>query len=266
MLRLGMPSMIELETVEQSAALCQELGLSFVELNTNFPSQQPHLLNAERLKNIADKYGIFYTIHMNDELNIADFNPHVANGYRESVLEVIVLANKIGVNVLNMHLSGGAYYTMPDRKIHFFEAYRNEYLAGIAAFRDLCTKAVGDSGIRICVENTTGYQTFQLEALALLLESPVFGLTLDIGHNCCAGFADESWIIEQKNRLHHFHIHDVLGGKDHLPLGAGTLDVQKYLSLANALDATAVLEVKTTQGLCQSVAWLNQKRIVKTSG
>jgi len=260
MLLLGMPSMIELETVEQSAALCRELGLSFVELNTNFPTQQPHLLDGDKLNKYSETYGIFYTIHLNDELNVADFNPHVAKGYRQSVLEVIVLAKKIGAKVLNMHLSGGAYYTMPDRKIHFFEAYREEYLAGIAAFRDLCTQAVGDADIRICVENTTGYKPFQLEALSVLLESPVFGLTLDIGHNCCAGFADEQWIFGRADRLRHFHIHDVLNGtKDHLPLGSGDLDMGKYFSRAEALGATAVLEVKTVQGLRQSVAWLKEK-------
>ena len=133
-------------------------------------------------------------------------------------------------------------------------------LAGIAAFRDLCTQAVGDADIRICVENTTGYKPFQLEALSVLLESPVFGLTLDIGHNCCAGFADEQWIFGRADRLRHFHIHDVLNGtKDHLPLGSGDLDMGKYFSRAEALGATAVLEVKTVQGLRQSVAWLKEK-------
>lgn len=260
MLRLGIPSMIELKTVEQSAALCRELGLSFVELNTNFPNQQPHLLDGDMLLQWAEQHGISYTIHLNDELNVADFNPYVAKGYRDSVLEAIDLAKKIGAKVLNMHLSGGAYYTMPDRKIHFFEAYREEYLAGMAQFRDLCTRAVGDSDIHICVENTTGYKSFQLEALAVLLESPVFGLTLDIGHNCCAGFADEPWILERDVRLHHFHIHDVLNGtKDHLPLGSGSLDVEKYLSLADTLNATAVLEVKTVQGLRTSVDWLKKR-------
>lgn len=259
MVQYGMPSMIELETLRQSAALCAELGLSFLELNTNFPAQQPHLLDPDALNLLAKEYGIFYTIHLNDELNVAEFNPHVAKGYRDSVVEVIELAKRIGAPVLNMHLSGGAYYTMPDRKIHFFEAYREEYLEGMAQFRDLCTAAIADAGIRICVENTTGYKPFQLEALELLLESPVFGLTIDIGHNCCAGFVDENWILNHSSRLHHMHMHDVQNGaKDHLALGAGQLDIHKYQRLAEAHDCTVVVEVKTVEGLRSSVKWLQQ--------
>lgn len=255
----GMPSMIELDTLQQAAALCGELGLSFLELNTNFPSQQPHLLDPDLLNVLSEKYGIFYTIHLNDELNVADFNPHVAKGYRDSVLEVIDLAKTIGAPILNMHLSGGAYYTMPDRKIHFFEAYREEYLCGISEFRDLCSKAIGNADIHICVENTTGYLPFQLEALELLLESPVFGLTMDIGHNCCAGFMDETWILNHCDRLRHMHMHDVHAGKkDHLALGTGELDIRKYRQIADKNDCTVVVEVKTVEGLRQSAAWLQQ--------
>ena len=259
MIKYGMPSMIELETIEESVSLCAELGLSFLELNTNFPTQQPCLLNPTVLNQLSQTYGIFYTIHLNDELNVADFNRHVAKGYRDSVLEVIELAKQIGAPVLNMHLSGGAYYTMPDRKIHFFEAYREEYLEGMGEFRDLCTAAIGDTGIRICVENTGGYKTFQLEALELLLESPVFGLTLDIGHNCCAGYADEPWILSHSGRLYHMHMHDVSDGKkDHLALGTGQLDIPKYRALAENNDCTVVVEVKTVDGLRSSAQWLRQ--------
>ena len=36
----GMPVLLELDTLEQNAALCRELGLSFVELNMNLPQYQ----------------------------------------------------------------------------------------------------------------------------------------------------------------------------------------------------------------------------------
>lgn len=260
MLKFGMPSMIELDTVEQSAALCGNLGLAFVELNTNFPKHQPHLLSAERLNRLAAEHGIFYTIHLNDELNVAEFNPHVAEGYRRSVMETIEFAKKIGAPVLNMHLSNGAYYTMPDRRIHFYEAYREEYLEGMRDFRDACQQAIGNSGIRICVENTGGYQPFHMAALDCLLQSPVFGLTLDIGHSCCADFVDEPWILSHKERLMHMHMHDVKDGKkDHLTLGDGELDLETYHRLAADCKCTVVVEVKTISGLRQSVEWMKQK-------
>ena len=40
MLEFGMPTLIENKTIEDNIALCKELGLSFIELNMNFPEYQ----------------------------------------------------------------------------------------------------------------------------------------------------------------------------------------------------------------------------------
>ena len=256
-MRYGMPALIEVESVEALAELCAELKLSFVELNTNFPNQQAHLLSAERLNALAAQYDIGWTIHLNDEMPVADFCPSVAQGYRQSVVDTIELAKKICCKVLNMHIAEGAHYTTPQRIVYFYEAYRTEYLEGMRSFRDLCQQAIGDSGIRICMENSKAYFDFQKEALDLLLESPVFALTLDIGHNHCSGYADEAWI--RSREIRHMHIHDARGAKqDHQPLGQGEMALDDYLTLAKERDCTALLEVKTVEGLRQSVAWLRE--------
>lgn len=257
MIPFGIPTLIETKSVAELAALCGELGFSFVELNTNFPQYQLHRLNPEELNHLSKRYGIGYTIHLNDEMPVADFNPTVARGYREAVLEAVSFAKRIGATVLNMHLSEGARYTTPQETVYFNQAYREDYLAGIAAFRDACTAAAGGSGVCICMENTRPWQDVQKEALELLLESPVFGLTLDIGHSHCGGYADEPWLLAHSSRLRHMHIHDAKNStQDHLPLGTGSLDIPGYLDLAQRCGCTAVLEVKTAAGLYSSAAWL----------
>ena len=40
MIEFGMPTLIENRTLEENIALCKELGLSFLELNMNFPEYQ----------------------------------------------------------------------------------------------------------------------------------------------------------------------------------------------------------------------------------
>lgn len=262
-MKFGMPTLIEVETVAETAALCHELGLDFVELNTNFPLHQPHLLKPEILNSLAERYGIFYSIHLNDEMAVAEFNPAVAQGYRKAVADTIALAKKIGVSKLNMHLSDGAKYTMPDRVVFFYEAYREEYLQQMRAFRDFCEQEIGDSGIVICLENINGFRDYQLAALEVLLESPAFGLTIDIGHNYCAKCKDEAWILAHSHRLHHMHMHDAKNGKnDHLALGEGELDVGKFLSLAEKCDCSVVLETKTVEGLKKSVAWIKSRGLI----
>ena len=264
MMKFGMPTLIETKTVKDAAALCRELSLDFLELNTNFPLHQPHLLEAKELNDLAQKYGIFYTIHLNDEMAVAEFNPLVAEGYRAAAVETIELAKKIGVKTINMHLSEGAKYTTPQKVLYFYEEYRREFLAGMRAFRDVCVEAIGDSGITICVENTVGYKEYQKKVLEMLLEAPCFGLTLDIGHNYCAGGVDESWILEHKDRLRHMHIHDAKNGRnDHQALGTGELDIPGYMRLAGECGCTAVLETKTVEGLRQSVTWAKEKGFMK---
>ena len=260
MLKFGMPALIELDTLEETVSLCGELGLDFVELNTNFPQQQVHLMDCEKLKAWAKQYGIFYTVHLNDEMPVADFNPVVAAAYQSAVLETIAFAKKTGIKVLNMHISEGAHFTTPGRIIYFYEAYRQDYLRLIAKFRDACERAIGDSGIHICMENSKAYFDFQKEALDLLLESPAFALTLDIGHNHCSGYADEGWIRARSSRLMHMHMHDAKGAKqDHQPLGQGDMDIPAYLALAQETGCTVLLEVKTVEGLRESVRWIRER-------
>lgn len=259
MLKFGAPTMVEMENLEQAVQVCRDLRLDFLELNINFPQYLLDQLDVGKLRNLSEEYGIFYTLHLDDEMSIADFNPYIADGYCRTVYDAVELAKKLGIPKLNMHLSRGAKYTLPDRVIYFFEAYEAEYLERIRAFREECQARIGDSGILICVENTAGFLPFQKKAVEILLESPVFGLTFDIGHNYCSGNMDEEFILSHKDRLKHFHIHDcVEGKKDHRTLGTGELDVGRYLNLAESLGCTAVVETKTVASLAQSMAWIGR--------
>lgn len=254
---LGMPTLIEIPDIEGCAALCAELGLQFVELNMNMPQYQTHCLDVDRLTNLSGKYGIYYTIHLDENLNVSDFNPHVADAYLQTVRETIHIAKLLHIPVLNMHLSQGVYFTLPDKKVFLFAEYSKQYLQSMRLFREECEKMIDSHNIRICVENSSGYTAYQQQALDLLLESPVFALTFDIGHNHCIQGADETVILQHRDRLCHFHFHDALVKKDHLPLGTGEIDLPKYLHMAEQTGSRIVLETKTVSGLRESVRWMS---------
>ena len=160
-----------------------------------------------------------------------------------------------------MHLHSGVWFTLPDKKVFLFDEYEKEYLRKLTVFRDACASAIGDADIKICVENCGDYgdKTYIQNGLALLLESPVFALTFDVGHNAGANYVDEPTIMEYADRLAHFHIHDASGRSNHLILGDGDVDLPKYLELAKEHNCRVVLEVKTVDGLRQSVAWLKER-------
>jgi len=260
MIHFGMPTLPEAESLEECCQFCHNLGLDFVELNMKMPEYQLDSLNTNMLKETAERYGIYYTIHMEPNLSPCDFNMRVAEAYTETVLLAIALAKNIGVPILNMHLAEGAGFSLPNKRANLFDVYEDVYLQKMTSFRNRCEEAIGEANVKICVENTDGYKRFPFleKSLDLLLGSPVFALTFDIGHNATIGFADEPIILGRADRLKHMHVHDAKDGNSHLPLGAGELNLAKYLDLANKHGCSVLLETKTKNGLISSVEWLGK--------
>lgn len=129
MINWGMPTLIENRTLEDNILLCKELGLSFIELNMNFPEYQiDRIRDMERFCKKADEAGIYYTIHLDENMNVADFNPLVREAYLETVRRSIETAKKfVGLKnkygdkrqpvIINMHMHHGIYITLPEKKL-----------------------------------------------------------------------------------------------------------------------------------------------------
>ena len=125
----------------------------------------------------------------------------------------------------------------------------------------MCEEEIGDAGLKIAIENVDSNQftESQLSVLPMFMQSPVFGLTLDTGHELCLGFADSHVFDEYPDKLVHMHLHDAKGKSAHLPLGTAEVAVREKLSRLPD-DKTCLVEVKTIEGLEQSMKFL--RRIV----
>lgn len=252
----GMPTLIENDTLEDNAKLCNELGLQFVELNMNLPQFLSDGIDVDFFNGIAQKHGIYYTIHMDEQFDFACFNSRIAEAYIATMVDNISLAKKLSVPVINMHLASGVYFTLPNEKVFLYETNLELYLDSVRKFRDIVREQIGYYPLKICIENCAGYEDFQLEAIDILLCDSRFALTFDIGHDYCIGGRDKDKILARKNRLFHMHLHDATKDNNHLPLGDGEIEIKKYLSLAKETDCRVVLETKTLDGLKKSVEWL----------
>ena len=275
-MQFGMPTLIENRTLEENAALCETLGLRFIELNMNFPEYQvDRLEQTEELIRIGNQHGLYYTIHLDENLNIADFNPLVAQAWLETVRRTIFAAkallplrDRYGDSrqplTLNMHMHHGIYITLPDRKAYMYERDFERYMQSYAAFRALCEEWIGGSDIMMAVENTDGFREYEKKAMAFLLESPKFALTWDIGHSKATHEKDVPFLMEHQEKLIHFHIHDgtETPPRNHLALGDGEIHLTERLRTAEKSHARCVLETKTVQALKQSVQWLRNNREV----
>ncbi|MBO5620341.1 MAG: sugar phosphate isomerase/epimerase [Butyrivibrio sp.] len=272
-MQFGMPTPVENHTLEENINLCNNLGLNFIELNMNFPEYQVQCLEqTEYLSELAKKAGIYYTIHLDENLNIADFNSLVSDAYLETVRRSIEVAKNLlplrDLNgdisqplSLNMHMHHGIYITLPDRKVQMYDRNFETYMNSFSLFRSKCEEWIGDSEVMIAVENTDGFREYEKKAIEFLLESPKFGLTWDIGHSKATGEKDVPFIMHHSEKLIHFHIHDgwEVPPKNHLALGDGEIDLQGRLRLAKERNARCVIETKTIEALKKSVGWLKEK-------
>ena len=279
-MQFGMPTLIENRTLRENVSLCKRLGLRFIELNMNFPEYQTdRLKRTDTLIRAAEKAGIYYTVHLDENMNIADFNPLVTKAYLETVRRTIGVMKKLldlrdrfgdGSQplTLNMHMHHGIHITLPDRKVQMYERDFSTYIRAVRQFRDRCEEWIGESPLMMAVENTDGFRSYEKEAVECLLESPKFGLTWDIGHSKATGEKDAPFIQSREDRLIHFHIHDATENPpgNHLALGDGEVDLVKRLQLAEARNARCVLETKTVEALQRSVAWLSQTQYAVQTG
>ena len=272
MIEFGMPTLIENKTLDENITLCKELGLAFIELNMNFPEYQiDKLEDTEWFCKQADEAGIYYTIHLDENLNVADFNPLVTEAYLETVRRTIEVAkhfvelkNKHG-NIeqpvtINMHMHHGIYITLPDKKVQMYERDFATYIAAFQNFIKFCEEWIGDSDIRIAIENTDGFRDYEKRAIEQMVESDCFVLTWDIGHSKATKETDVPFILLHKDKLKHFHIHDGKENppKNHLALGDGEIDLTERLGLAKRINARCVLETKTINALKESVEWIRK--------
>ena len=276
-MQFGMPTLIENRTLADNIELCRELGLSFIELNMNFPEYQVHCLEyTDALSDMAAQAGIYFTIHLDEQLNAADFNPLVAHAYMETVQRTVEVAKKLlplrdrfgdasQPLTINMHMLHGIYITLPDRKVQMYERDFPMYIGMWEFFRDRCEEWIGDSDVRIVIENTDGFREYEKRAIEIALMSPKFGLTWDIGHSKAIGEVDVPFIRDHEDRLMHMHVHDAseMPPRNHLALGDGELDLAERLATAERHNARCVLETKTIEALRKSVTWLAENTLFR---
>jgi sugar phosphate isomerase/epimerase len=249
----GMPTLLELNTLEENIALCKELGLKFVEINCNVPEFQVEKMDPETLMNFSASTGIYFTFHLDEYLSITDPNMKISEAYIQSVINSIEFAKKARIPNLTMHFINGVVFTLPHKKVYVYEKYSEYYLERLRVFRDRVTQAIGDAPVKLCIENVTGFETYMKDGIEMLLESKAFGLTYDCGHNHRYHHTDQAFLEKYADRINHMHLHDCIGLNDHQALGTGDLDLRKELTFVDGKAKGVVIEVKTVEGLRKSM-------------
>lgn len=275
-LHFGMPTLIELNSLKENVELCKKLKLNFIELNMNIPLFSVLGIEDENnfeLKKIIEElnfyqeeFGIYFTIHLDENFNFADSNIYIKNAYLKTLKAVIKNSKKINCPIINMHLNKGIYFTLPTEKVFLFEKYKEEFNNSLEEFIKFCNCEISDSNIFISIENTDGWTDFEKKSIEKILMNKNFSLTFDIGHSQAIGNIDQDFILKNKSKLKHFHIHDGTlpnaatkqFGKNHLQLGTGNINLKEKIYLAKETNSRCVIETKTVESLVESVKWITK--------
>lgn len=255
-MEFGMPTLLELNDLKENIDLALALKLDFIEINCNVPEFQVDKMDAQALLDLTDKTGIKFTFHLDEFMSITDPNTTISEAYINSVLQSIEFAKKAHIASLTMHFINGVVFTLPHKKVYVYEKYKDYYLERLISFRDRVTAAIGNEPISLNIENVGGFEPYMREGIELLLESPVFGLTYDCGHNHRYGHVDWDFLQKHSDRIRHMHVHDCKGKADHQPFGQGDLDIPAEINFASRSAQKAVVEVKTAQSLIQTIETL----------
>ena len=259
-MKYGMPNLVECKDIYECIDIASSYGLDFIEINMSFPNYRADTLDIPSLIRLKKERDILFTIHADEQLNPFDFDQRVSSCYMEVMRDTVEFAKALDIKVINMHLQKGVYVTLPEKVVLLTDVYRDEYLSKVKSFIAMCEDAIGESGIRIAIENvdTNTFTKSQIEAFELFFSSPVFGLTFDVGHDACMNGKDRHVFEKYPERLVHMHLHDSDGKHAHLPLGEGSVDIGNRISMLSP-DSTCLVEVKTLKGLKTSVEYLKSK-------
>ena len=87
--RWGMPTLLELPDAESNSRVCQALGLQLVELNMNCPEYLPDSLPSDEIRDLAERLGVIFTLHLPEETDLAAFSLETRRGHAACVARAI---------------------------------------------------------------------------------------------------------------------------------------------------------------------------------
>ena len=145
-MKYGMPSLVEFNTIEENILFAKKNSLSFIELNMDLPYCQKNL-------NLS-KYNFDFTMHLSEELNVAELNNNLCKAYLKESIRQIRLGIKNGIKRYTIHLDSGVYFTLPNRKFYLNEKYIDIYQKNLENSCKILNDLAKNNNIMINFENT----------------------------------------------------------------------------------------------------------------
>lgn len=131
--------------------------------------------------------------------------------------------------------------------------------ASVETWRPL-RKRAEDAGVKIAIENIFEDEPANLKLLMQEMASKSFGICFDTGHlNLFSKVKLEDWMEALNPYIIELHLHDNNKTSDqHLPIGEGTFDFDKFFSLLENKSCVYTLEAHNAEDVKKSIERLRK--------
>ena len=245
-MKIGASALAGIETtLENTLEFIENLGLEYVELVHQFPSENVDI-------DTLESYNLKYSIHAPFmDVNIATLQEKSRLNSIEQIKDSIDFANKIDADAVVVHPGLASFLV---NKYFLDDVYKtaNESIKEIGEYGK-------DLGVLTTIENMPDFESMiykNMEDLNELLVSLDMSMTLDIGHANHVGYSPEAMIFDS---IKHVHAHDNCGDDDsHLALGEGSIDLNTIINTLekNNYDGIYIIEVNDFDSIKKSYEYM----------
>lgn len=261
--KIGMPALVECDSLTDLVDLCLELNLDFIELNMNLPYNFIENIDPISLKKIRKETNIEFTMHMPDEADLGTFYRSVRDGFVDLFLDTIDWSFEAGVKLLNLHIIEGAKMTLPHKKVYIYDKYSQEYLENFIKSIQTLSERAEKRDVILAIENSHNFgKTYIQKVLDKSITYPNIKLTWDAGHDAISNFTDKKYLMNNIGKIAHMHLHDAKGKNDHQIPFQGELDIKELIDFAKKQGLSMLVEVKTKEALRKSIEVLKDHKMI----
>jgi sugar phosphate isomerase/epimerase len=217
-----------------------EMGFDYFEITVESPSATPEKIAANR-KKIMDalhSYNLGVLSHYPWYFSVAHPYENIQKAINAEFGKAFESAASLGAKLATIHTE----FMPPSVQEKPVQVART--VASIKALH----KIASDVGLELLIENY-GASSFAIKDFKSLFSELDMRMTLDVGHaEVSGGEGMDGYVSNFKKRIAHVHLHDNNRMVDqHLPLGAGKIDIEKCVKdLKSFYDGTITLEVHSS--------------------
>lgn len=214
-----------------------EMNFDYVEVTVENPNAKPEYIRGHK-KLVLDaiaSYNLGVKAHLPWYFSLAHPYERIQKAINSEFNDAFAAASSIGAKEITLHTETLSPSIQG----------RPSHVKGTIATLKHLHKEAKNHGLELLIENLDS-KSFSIKEFNMLFSEVDMGMTLDIGHTHTArGEGFENYWRHFSSRVKHVHLHDNLGqNDDHLPLGAGRMEVAKVVeTLKSKYAGTITLEV-----------------------